>query len=309
MRIFLAGATGVMGRRLLPLLAAGGHEVVALARGEAGRALVRGTGAEPVAVDLFDPAALREAVAGCDAVVNMATRIPVGPQAALRGAWRENDRIRSEGSRNLVDAALAAGATRYVQESIVFPYRDQGAAWITEDAPVELEFQLFSAIEAEAQAARFTAQSGERGTGVALRFGMFLDEDSGHTRDAVKMLRRRQSPLFGALDAYAASVMVRDAARAVVAALDAPAGLYNVVDDEPLTRRDHLAAAAAAFGLATPRPLPEAIGKLPRVRVLARSQRVSNAKFKEATGWAPEYHSAREGWAAVASRMAEVRSA
>lgn len=306
MRIFLAGATGVMGRRLLPLLIAGGHEVRAGARGEQGRELVATAGGEPVAVDLFDAAALREAVTGSDAVINMATRIPVGPRAALRRAWNENDRIRKEGARNLVDAALAAGAGRYIQESIVFPYADQGAAWITEDAPLDVELQLQSALDAEAEAARFTATGG---AGVALRFGLFLDEDSGHTQDAIKMLHRRQSPLFGPQDAYAASVMVRDAARAVVAALDAPAGVYNVVDDEPLTRSDHLAAAAGAFGLPVPRPLPEAIGKLPRVRVLARSQRVSNTKFKQATGWAPQFRSAREGWAAVAAKSEEARSA
>jgi nucleoside-diphosphate-sugar epimerase len=306
MRIFLAGATGVMGRRLLPLLVAEGHEVRALARGERGRELVAAAGGEPVAADLFDAAAVREAAEGCDAVVNMATRIPVGPQAALRRAWNENDRIRKEGARNLADAALAAGASRYIQESIVFPYADQGATWITEESPVDIEFQLQSALDAEAQAARFTAAGG---IGVALRFGAFLDPDAAHTLDAAKMIRRGQSPVFGSPDAYASSIVVGDAARAVLAALHAPAGLYNVVDDEPLTRRDYVAAAAAAFGVRAPKPLPEAIGKLPRVRVLARSQRVSNAKFRQATGWAPQFRSAREGWAAVAAASQEARSA
>jgi len=301
MRIFLAGATGVMGRRLLPLLVAEGHEVRAIARSEESRATVARQGAEAVAVDLFDPEGVQRAVAGCDAVINMATRIPMGPAAALRGAWRDNDRIRQEGSRNLVDAALAAGAGRYVQESIVFVYRDHGAEWITEASPLDIEFQLQSALDAEAQAARFTEAGG---IGVALRFGAFLDEDSAHTRDAVTMIRRGQSPVFGAPGAYTSSVMVRDAARAVVAALHAPAGLYNVVDDEPLTRAEYVAAAASAFGLAAPKPLPAAIGKLPRVRVLARSQRVANAVFTRATGWAPQFPSAREGWAAVAARAA-----
>lgn len=306
MRIVVAGATGVMGRRLLPLLAAAGHDVRAIARGEERRAALARQGAEAVAADLFDPEGLRQAVAGCDAVINMATRIPVGPGAAMRGAWRENDRIRREGSRNLVDAALAAGAGRYIQESIVFVYRDHGAEWITEASPLDIEFQLQSALDAEAQAARFTASGG---AGVALRFGGFIDEDSGHIRDAVTAIRRGHAPVFGAPDAYTSSVVVRDAAQAVLAALHAPAGLYNVADDEPLTRAAYVAAAADAFGFVAPKPLPAAIGKLPRVRVLARSQRVSAAAFREATGWAPQFPSAREAWAMIATYMTEVRSA
>lgn len=297
MKVFVAGATGVLGRRLLPLLTAEGHDVTAVARNEAGRASVERAGARPVEVSLFDLDAVRAAVAGHDAVINVATRIPTGPSAARLSAWAENDRIRREGSRILVDAASHAGAERYVQESITFVYADHGAEWIREDGRLDLEFQLFSATDAEAQAARFTADGGQ---GVALRFGLFLDETSAHFRDALGMLRKGRVPTFGRPDAYQASIHVADAAAAVAAALTAPAGLYNVVDDEPLTRKEHFAAAARAFGLPEPKPLPQAIAKLPRVRVLARSQRVANGAFKAATGWAPRYPSAREAWAELA---------
>lgn len=302
MKVFVAGATGVLGRRLVPLLVAAGHDVTAIARNDAGRTTVEAAGARPVAVSLFDVDALRTVVAGHDAVINVATRIPTGPSAARLSAWRENDRIRREGSANLVDAAVHAGAGRYVQESITFVYDDHGDEWIREDGRLRLEFQLHSAVDAEAQAARFTQAGGQ---GLALRFGLFMDESSAHFRDQVAMLRKGQAPAFGSPAAYQASVMVDDAAAAVVAALGAPAGLYNVTEDEPLTRRDHYSAAAAALGLDAPKFLPEALGKLPRVRVLARSQRVANGAFKAATGWAPRFPSAREAWAEMARRAGE----
>lgn len=302
MKIFVAGATGVLGRKLLPLLLADGHDVTAVARNPTGRARVEAAGARPAEVSLFDVDALRAAVAGHDAVINVATKIPTGPSAAKLSAWKENDRIRREGSANLVDAALHAGAGRYVQESIAFVYDDHGEQWIHEDGRLRLEFQLHSAVDAEAQAARFTEAGGQ---GVALRFGLFLDETSAHFADAVAMLRKGWAPIFGPPAAYQASILVDDAAAAAAAALRAPAGLYNVTDDEPLTRKDHFAAAAEALGLPPAKPLPEALGKLPRVRVLARSQRVANGKFKQASGWAPRFPSAGESWTELVRRLRE----
>src|SRR5437868_15346780 len=120
MRVFVAGATGVLGRRAILALVAGGHAVTAVVRSPAKAALARSLGATPVEGGLFDPDALRAAVAGHDAVCNLATHIPPLTHAAGPGAWDENTRIRSEGARNLVDAALAAGASVYVQESIAF---------------------------------------------------------------------------------------------------------------------------------------------------------------------------------------------
>ena len=116
MKVFVSGATGVVGRPAVRLLVAAGHSVTAAARGPEKAALLSSLGATPVIVDLFDPAAVRAAVAGHDAVVNLATHIPATSRAAMPGAWAENDRIRREVSRNLVDAALATGATRYVQK-------------------------------------------------------------------------------------------------------------------------------------------------------------------------------------------------
>ncbi|MDQ1374325.1 MAG: hypothetical protein QOJ09_1663, partial [Actinomycetota bacterium] len=116
MRIFVAGATGVLGRRAVARLVEAGHDVTGVARNEDKAALVRSLGATPVTVDLFDPAAVKSAADGHEVVMNLATHIPNLSRAAMPRAWAENDRIRSEASRNLVDAALASGAGRFVQE-------------------------------------------------------------------------------------------------------------------------------------------------------------------------------------------------
>jgi nucleoside-diphosphate-sugar epimerase len=130
MRVFVAGATGVVGRRAVRALTRAGHDVTALARTPAKAELARSLGATPAQGSLFDAEWLRTAVAGHDAVCNLATHIPPLTRAADPRAWDENTRIRREGSSNLVDAALAAGATCYVQESIAFLYGDHGDEWV-----------------------------------------------------------------------------------------------------------------------------------------------------------------------------------
>jgi nucleoside-diphosphate-sugar epimerase len=299
-KIFLVGGTGVLGRRVVPLLVEAGHEVAALARTAEAEQRLAQMGARPVGADLFDPQSLRAAIAGHDAVVNLATRIPTGLSAALPRSWAENTRIRTEGARNLVDAALHAGAGRYVQESIVFTYADGGSTWLDESAPLEPATVTRAALQAEAHAQRLTE---EGAVGVALRFATLHAEDAAHTADAVRFLRWRMSATPGAADAYLPSIMADDAATAVLAALQAPAGIYNVGDDEPLTRAECAQASADAFGCPVPRLQPRAFGKLPMLEVLARSRRISSQRFKQATGWTPVHPSMREGWAEIARRM------
>ena len=137
MKIFVAGATGVVGRRLIPLLVGAGSEVTAVARTKAKAAQLRKQGATPVKVDLFDPAAVEEAVAGHHTVINMATRIPSGMRALLPGAFNENARIRTEASQNLASAAIATRAQRFVQESFAPVYPDRGDDWVDESVAIE----------------------------------------------------------------------------------------------------------------------------------------------------------------------------
>ncbi len=129
-QILVTGATGVLVRAVVPRLVAAGHAVRALSRSEQNDELIRAMGAEPVRTDLFDSAALRQAMAGRDAVLHLATKIPPTEQARKPSAWGENDRIRSEATRLLVDATLAAGATTFVYPSVTFVYPDRGDDWI-----------------------------------------------------------------------------------------------------------------------------------------------------------------------------------
>ncbi|HEV7466077.1 MAG TPA: NAD(P)H-binding protein [Candidatus Dormibacteraeota bacterium] len=297
MKVFVSGATGVVGRPAVRLMVEAGHSVTAAARSEEKAALLRTLGATAVIVDLFDPAAVRAAVAGHDAVVNLATHIPTSARAALPGSWAENDRIRREVSRNLVDAALATGATRYLQESVAFLYRDLGDAWIDEDTPLDLPGYARTTGDAEASTRRFTATGG---TGVVLRFGMFYGADGHLTVDMVGMARRGVLPFMGPRG-FVSSIHTDDAGAAVVAALRVPAGVYNVVDDEPLRRSDVAASLAGALGVRTPRIAPRAAGALlgSLSAAMTRSQRVSNRRFRDASGWSPRWRSAREAWPEV----------
>lgn len=296
MKIFLTGGTGVVGTRAVPALVAGGHDVTAVARGEAKAHLVRSMGAAPVAVDLFDPDQVKAAVTGHDVVVHLATSIPPLSKASGKDAWTMNDRLRREASAHMVDAALAAGASRYVQESICFPYVDAGDRWIDEDAAIDFGPAAFSgAGTAESATARFASGGG---AGVVLRFGQFYASDSTHTRTFTRSVRWHINPFIGAPDAYSSFIHADDAGSAAEAALRASSGIYNVSDDEPLTRVDAGRAVATALGKRRPLMLPRVLQALApaSAKPLAKSLRISNARFKASTGWAPAHPSIRGSW-------------
>jgi nucleoside-diphosphate-sugar epimerase len=291
MRVFVAGSTGVIGRRAVAALVAAGHEVTAVVRSPAKAEHARSLGATPVEVSIFDPDALRAAAAGHDAVCNLATHIPPMAKAATASAWAENNRIRSEASRYLADAARAVGASVYVQESIAFLYGEHGSDVIdAERTPIQDTRFTESVRAAEAACARF-AESG--GRGVVLRFGIFVAPDSDQTVTVMRAARRGLAIEPGRPDGYFPAIDAGDAAAAVVAALDAPSGTYDVVDDESLTREEARAALAAAVGRRRLLAMPSA-KKV--VGPLADSQRVSNARFKAVTNWSPRVRSRRQGW-------------
>lgn len=299
MKIFMTGATGVIGRRVIPQCVQRGHEVTAIARSPEGLAAAESLGARAVVSDLFDRDRLANAMPGHDVVINLATHMPSSSlRMFLPGAWRENDRIRREGSATLVAAALAAGVQRFVQESFAMTYPDRGDAWIDETTPIEPVRYNRTVIDAERAAARFT-EAGR--IGIALRFAAFYGSDGRFFIDTIRAIRRGYAPLFGRPDAYISSVSHDDAAEAVVAALELPAGVYNVVDEEPVTHREYVDSLADALGVDRPRLLPAwltFIGGTP-ARVFARSLRLSNRKLEAASAWRPRYRSVREGWPAA----------
>jgi nucleoside-diphosphate-sugar epimerase len=308
MRVFVAGGTGAVGSHAIPALVQEGHTVTALARTPEKAATLTAQGATAVAVSLFDRSALTAAFAGHDAVVNLATAIPPMTRWMSVTAWRHNDRVRTEGSAAVVDAALAAGVGRVVQESVSMLYQDQGAGWVDEDAPIDRYPMAQGNLAAEANAHRF---SEDGRVGIVVRFGWFYGPGAAHSEQLFAQARRHIGLLLGPPASYVSSIHVADAAAAVAAALHAPAGTFNIVDDEPLTKREYAQALARAAGKAMwlRGPGRAALVFGDRLTSLTRSLRVSNARFRAATGWAPRYPSAREGWIATATALKHRRIA
>jgi nucleoside-diphosphate-sugar epimerase len=308
MKVFVTGATGVIGRRAVPLLVAAGHAVTAVERSCVGAAHIAHVGAQPIELDLFDARAVRAAVAGHEAVINLATHMPETTlKMLLPGAWSENDRLRSEGARNIAEAALAGGAQRLIQESFAPVYPDCGGKWIDESVRIAPERYNRTVSDAERAAERFT-QAGR--SGIVLRFAAFYGPDAMQFNDLVRALRLGIAPLPSSPSAYISSISHDDAAAAVVASLAAPAGAYNVSDDEPLTRRAYFDTLARLIGAPPPRIPPAWLAPLfgSAGRLMARSQRIANRKLRAATGWAPRYPSVREGFAATLREQREAHA-
>ena len=299
MRILVAGASGVIGQRAVPLMLACGHQVTALGRSRDRLARLAQEGATATTVDLFDPVAIRNAMAGHDAVVNLATHIPGSfVRAFIPGAWAENDRIRKVGSSILADAAIELGVPRFVQESFALTYPDSGVNWVDETIAVQPTRYNRTVLDAEASAMRVTRAGA---CGVALRFALLYGPGDRFTREVFHYVARGWIPLLGRPDGYVSMVTQDDAASAVVAALKAPAGVYNVVDDEPLTRRELGDTIASIIGARPPKLPPAWLARFGGSigETLARSLRLSNRKLRATGLWEPRYSSGLEGWRAA----------
>jgi len=302
-RVFIAGGTGVIGRRVIPALVRAGYNVTATARSSASADRLRGMGAEPVLVSLFDATALRRAAGKPDIVINLATHMPSSTtQMMLPWSWRENDRVRREGSANLAAAARATGADCYIQESFAPIYADGGVQWIDETWPVAPVRYNRTILDAERAANTFTREGGR---GIVLRFAFFYGPDAFTVRDMIAMARKGLAPMPGKPEAYISSVSHDDAASAVVAAITATSGTYNVVEDEPTTRAEWTAALARAVGVEQIKPIPKPLEVLggPIVGLLGRSLRISNRKFRDVTGWKPATRSMRDAWPELVARV------
>lgn len=299
MRIFVTGATGAIGTYAVPALVAAGHTVSALARTPGKAATLHRQGARPVSVSLFDRDGLCRAFDGHDAVVNLATALPATHKMIIMSAWTENHRVRGEGSTNVVDAALKVGVPRLIQESVVMFYRDGGDRWIDEDWPTDPLPTAAGNRAAEANARRFAQ---ERGVAVVLRFGIFYGPGAAHSEQFMALARHHIGFQAGRPDSYVSSIHLVDGADAVTAALEAPTGTYNVVDDQPVTARDNTNALAEAVGTAAWLRAPGRAGLLlgKRTTSITRSLRVSNNRFRASTEWKPRYSSVWDGYRAMA---------
>jgi nucleoside-diphosphate-sugar epimerase len=304
LRIFVAGGTGVIGRRVVPALVSAGHRVSVASRSREGDDRLVAQGASPVAVDLYTLEDVQRAVGQQDVVINIATHMPPGTtKMILPWAWRENDRIRRVVSANLAAAAQSGGADCFIQESFAPIYEAAGDQWIDESWVVQPARYNRSVLDAERATNKFTKHGGR---GVVLRFAYFYGPDSFATRDMIGMVKKGLSPLPGAPEAYISSVSHDDAAAAVIAAIHLPAGTYNVSDDEPLTRREWLDSLAKALGVKSPSMLPGWLVKVggSMAELLARSQRISSRKLRDHSDWQPATPSIRDAWPALVKAAA-----
>jgi nucleoside-diphosphate-sugar epimerase len=290
MKVLVIGATGMLGRPAVRRLLALGHDVTGLARNDDRAAVVAAQGSTPVIGDLFDVDSLVGALAGQEAVINLATRIPTPGKAALGMGWTENDRIRTLGSKALVDAALRSGDVRIiVQEGVSFYYADGGDAEITEDSPLDVPAALRSTVVAHENVARF---AGDGRIGVRLRIGGLVGDDP-MTRTLRQGARFGIPVTFGDPAGWTVAVHPSDAAAGAVAALAAPTGVYNV-GARPLRKRD-LGAVLAGRHKSHSVP-PGLLRLMGPAAALGRSQRVVSTKLTEAAGWQPALPSPSAEW-------------
>lgn len=294
--VAITGATGALGRAAVPALTAAGHEVVALA-GSPRHLPGPSSDVRYHLVDPFDTDTLTNLLRGCDAVVNLLSPCAAGlPRWAA--AWRTHDRMRTEGVARLVDAARAAGVRRLVQESASYLYADHGSEWVTEESPVDITCATEPVCVGETRAGEF---SDAVRTTVVLRFGTLVG-GAGPRSSAHAAVRRRVLAV-GAPDGWAHVVHPDDVGSAVVAALAAPPGIYNV-GAEPVRKADLLAGYAA---VGQPKPVAGSVARRlsgPRVEPWSRSLRVSSSAYTGRTGWAPRRPAFDPSWLREGGRPA-----
>lgn len=307
MKVFVAGATGALGLPLVRALVSAGHEVTGTSRTAERAATVTAVGGTGVVCDALDRDAVFAVVAEAapEVVVHQLTALPKSYLALRKGSPATN-RLRTEGTRHLVDAAVAAGARRVIAESIAFLYAPTGPAIATEQSPVwsaaadDSGGMLAATFELER-----TVLEADGVEGVVLRYGALYGPGTYYAADGdvVTQIRRRRWPIIGDGAAITSFVHVADAAAATVRALDAGApGIYNVTDDAPVAARDWVPAVAELIGAKPPRRVPAGLVRVAAGKAAAtamtQGRGASNAKAKAELGWAPAHPSWREGFRA-----------
>jgi 2-alkyl-3-oxoalkanoate reductase len=312
MRVFVAGATGAIGARLVPQLIEHGHDVIGTYRSTGGAERVEALGAEPVALDLLDARAVRQAVleAKPDAIVHQATALAgVRFGRSLDRSFGPTNRLRTEGTDALLAAAREAGVQRFVAQSFAsYRYARVGGPVKTEDDPLDPDPP---AMASQTNAAmRHLDEAVTSAGGIALRYGGFYGAaDDG----LVRPVRKRQFPVIGAGGGISSFIHLDDAAAATVLALESGrAGIYNITDDEPAPMSEWLPAMAAALGAKPPRHVPLWLARLVAgkgmVMMAVGSRGASNAKAKRELGWTLRYPSWRQGFPAAYGKPEPVKA-
>ena len=309
MKVFVAGATGALGKQLVPTLVAGGHEVTGMTRTGAKQDLIRRMGASPVVADALDPEAVARAVAEAEpeVVIHQLTAIDAGSVTrSLDKAFAQTNRLRTEGTDHLLAAAKAVGARRFIAQSFAgWPFERTGGPVKTEEDP--LQSSPPKSVSQTLAAIRYLegAVTGAEGVeGVALRYGGFYGPATSLGLDPVgeqiEMIRKRRFPVVGSGAGIWSLVHIEDAAAATVAALErGEPGVYNVVDDEPVPVSVVLPELAKVVGAKPPRHVPRWVGRLlageGMTIMMTEVRGASNAKAKRELGWELRYPSWRLG--------------
>jgi nucleoside-diphosphate-sugar epimerase len=311
MKVFVAGATGVLGRVLVPQLVAGGHEVVGLTRTPSKQDLLRGLGARPAVADALDPDAVARVVgeAEPEVIVHQLTALSRSiDMRHLERDFAETNRLRTEGTDHLLAAGRAAGVRRFVAQSFAgWPSARTGGPVKTEADPLDpappaglrTMLEALRHLEDAVTAAGWTE-------GIVLRYGGFYGPGTSFgvkpEGEHVALIRKRKFPVVGNGAGMWSFIHIEDAATATVAAIEhGKRGIYNVVDDEPAPVSVWLPAAAGALGAKPPRRLPRWLGRIAAGEaatvMMTEVRGASNEKAKRELGWSPQYRSWREGFA------------
>ncbi|HEY1639472.1 MAG TPA: NAD(P)-dependent oxidoreductase [Streptosporangiaceae bacterium] len=305
MRVFVAGATGVLGQRLVPQLVARGHQVTGTTTSPAKLNVLTRLGAEGVVMDGLDAMSVGEAVAAArpDAIVHEMTAI--SPAHAGKPDFKHIDkwfattiRLRTEGTDHLLAAAQAAGVSHVVAQGYASWNGIREGGWVkTEDDP--LDPGTGTIMESGAAAMRYLEDAVLRAGGAVLRYGGFYGP--GATDDQVELVRKRQFPLVGSAAGYLSWIHLDDAASATVLAVEQKvAGVFNIVDDEPAPSREWLPYLAQCAGARRPRRVPAWLARLlageAAVMMMTEGRGFSNAKARKELGWELRYPSWRQGF-------------
>ena len=301
-RVFVAGGTGVIGRRLVPQLVARGHQVTATTTSAAKLGLLQQLGADGVVMDGLDAASVGEAVAAArpDAIVHQMTALSMAhagkPNLRKPGRFfAATNRLRSEGIDHLLAAAEATGVSHVVAQSAAIFNGTREGGWVkTEEDPLEMA-EVVEGTKAISHLEDVVVRAG----GAVLRYGGLYGP--GANDDQVKLVRKRMFPLVGGGTGYASWVHVDDAASATVLAVEQKAkGVFNIVDDEPAPASQWLPYLAECAGAKPPRRLPKWLAGLLAgemvVAMMTRGRGFSNAKAKRELGWQLRYPSWRQGF-------------
>jgi nucleoside-diphosphate-sugar epimerase len=310
MRVFVAGATGAIGRPLVPRLVAAGHEVHGLTRSESKRAMLEELGAVPVVADALDPDQIAQAVgrAEPDVIVDQLTAIP--ESVDMRHPDRDfelTNRLRTDGTDHLLSAGQAVGVRRFVAQSNAAVYARTGAAVKSEEDPVDASSAGVMGVNVAALHHLEEAVLGATWTeGIVLRYGWFYGPGTSMApgKDSYELVRRRKFPLVGDGGGVWSFIHIADAAEATAAAVEhGSRGVYNVVDDDPAAVAEWLPALAEQLGAKKPMRVPRFIARLLAgefaVMLMTDARGASNAKAKRELAWRPAHPSWRQGFAAA----------